>query len=642
MIKKITLAFVLCFAFLQFALAQTYFSDDFSSGNLDNWTLTDSDGDNNNWYVANLEAVQAEHATSASWNPTTGTPPGALNPDNWMVSPAIDLSGASGNVFLEWKAYGQDQDWANENYTVYVATASDIATLGASTTNFNEVIGASNGYQSRNLEVTSFIGQTIYVAFRHHNVSDQFRLNIDDVEVKKFNDDDAALTSINLPRYGLVNTNYPFEITVTNEGGNMLTSLDVEWTDGSTTNSATITTNIAGGATATVSHPDMVNYSSSVAVDISATITGINGGADTNMTNNSQTVQFNTMTQAGTKAVFIEEATGTWCGWCPRGSVGLDYMTSTYPNNVVGVAVHNADPMSVTAYDNGITALTGGGWPNATVDRKINGVDPGQTSLLGAYNIQVTEVVPVDLSSGATQSGNTLTISANANFYTAFSSASFRLGVIITEDGVTGTGDGTNTNQLDYDQVNYYAGGGEGAMGGYEGYGNPVPATQMVYNHVGRALLGGFNGQAGSVPNVINGGDIVSYDFTYNIPLTSDVNNMHIIVVLIDAVDGSIVSAKQSTVTQALSVEEVSGISTIKLYPNPTTDKLNIAFQAGNGDYNITVTDMLGRTVINKSYEGLFGNQTIELPVSQLNAGHYIMNINDGNASYSSKFVVSK
>tara|TARA_R110002049_G_scaffold29833_7_gene101581 strand:+ start:278 stop:478 length:201 start_codon:yes stop_codon:yes gene_type:complete len=66
MTKKITLAFVLCFAFMQFTVAQTYFSDDFSSGNLDSWTLTDSDGDNNNWYVANLEAVQAEHATSAS------------------------------------------------------------------------------------------------------------------------------------------------------------------------------------------------------------------------------------------------------------------------------------------------------------------------------------------------------------------------------------------------------------------------------------------------------------------------------------------------------------------------------------------------------------------------------------------------
>ncbi|WP_340155279.1 hypothetical protein [uncultured Winogradskyella sp.] len=49
-------------------MAQTYFSDDFSSGDLTSWTLTDSDGDTFNWNIANLEAVQAEHATSASWD----------------------------------------------------------------------------------------------------------------------------------------------------------------------------------------------------------------------------------------------------------------------------------------------------------------------------------------------------------------------------------------------------------------------------------------------------------------------------------------------------------------------------------------------------------------------------------------------
>jgi hypothetical protein len=630
MIKKITLLLTLCFACTQFAAAQTYFSDDFSSGNLDNWTLTDSDGDTNNWYIVNIEAPQNEHATSASW--AGGT---ILTPDNWMVSPAIDLTGASGNVFLEWKAYGQDQSWAQENYTVYVATASDIATLGASSTSFNEVVGTSTGYVSRNLDVTSFAGQTIYVGFRHHNVSDQFRLNIDDVTVRTFNNDDVALADLNLPRYGIVNTDYTLEMVVNNMGGNAITSVDAEWTDGTTTNTATISVNIAGGASANINHPDAVNYSSIVGNTITATITGVNGGADNNPADNSLSVPFNTMTQAGTKAVLIEEATGTWCGWCPRGTVGLDYMSSTYPNTVVGVAVHNGDPMTVSAYDTGVNGLTGGGFPNSTVDRTLNGVDPGQTSLQGAYNAQINNVVPLDLSAGASQVGNNLTISANASFYTDFSAADFRLAVIITEDGVTGTTSG-------YNQVNYYSGGGQGAMGGYENLPDPVPASQMVYNHVGRAILGGFNGQAGSVPAVINAGDNVSYDFNYTIPAASNQDNMHIVVLLIDQADGSIVSAVQSSVTQALSVEEVSGIDSIKIYPNPAKDNINIAFEASNGDYTVTVTDMLGRTVINKSYEGLFGNQNIELPVSQLNAGHYIMNINDGNASYSSKFVVSK
>lgn len=631
MIKKITLTIALGIACLQFAKAQTYFSDDFSSGNLNNWTLTDSDGDSYNWSIINFGGVQGPVATSASYINNVG----ALTPNNWMVSTAIDLTSATGNVFLNWKAFGQDQAWANENYTVYVATASDIATLGASTTSFNEIIGSTGGvYADRSLNVTSFIGQTIYVAFRHHNTSDQYQLNIDDVVVKTVGDNDVELAAVNVARYGLTNTDYPLQLVVNNVGGNPITSLDITWNDGTSNNTATITTTIAGGGTVTVAHPDAVNYASAVAKDIVVTITGVNGGADSNTADNSKTVKFNSMTQSGTKAVLIEEATGTWCGFCPRGAVGMDYMATTYPNTVVPIAVHNNDPMAVPAYDSGIGQFISG-YPSGVVDRKLEDVDPGQGTLEAAYNIQSTEVVPVDLYSIATQTGNTFTISANANFYTMFNTANFRLGVIITEDGVTGTTNG-------YGQVNYYSGGSLGPMGGYESLPATVPASQMVYDHVGRALLGGFNGQPGSVPAVINAGDVVSYDFTYTLPSTSTQANMHIVVVLIDATDGTIVSAQQSSFAQALSVEKVSGNDSFKIYPNPAKDNLNIVFQAGTGDYNITVTDMLGRTVINTNYKSLFGAQNIKLPVSQLNAGHYIMTINDGNSSYSSKFVISK
>ncbi|MBV7269787.1 T9SS-dependent choice-of-anchor J family protein [Winogradskyella luteola] len=636
MIKKTTLLLTLCFACTQFATAQTYFYDDFSSGNLNDWTLTDSDGDGNNWYNADLDdGVQEEHATSASWIPTQ--PAGEiLFPDNWMVSPAIDLTSASGNVFLEWKAYGQDQDWANENYSVYVATASDIATLGASATTFSEVVGASAGYVDRSLDVSAHTGQVIYVAFRHHNVSDQFRLNIDDVRVTSDpTPTDSFLKSIDLNKYSLISVDNQLAVNVKNIGANPISSLEINWNDGTTDHISTVNTSIAVNEVATVNHPMMVNYATAVEKNINVTITKINGITNPSPAVNSRITTFNTLSQSGTKAVLIEESTGTWCGWCPRGTVGLEYMATTYSNTVVAIAVHNGDPMTVSEYDTALVNVIGAGWPNSGVDRKLVGVDPGQASLQGAFDTQITEVVPMDLTASASQIGNNLTISAQANFYTSFSSADFRLGVIITEDGVTGT-------TSDYGQTNYYSGGGEGPMGGYESLPNPVPASQMVYDHVGRALLGGFNGQAGSVPAVINAGDTASYDFNYAIPATSNQDNMHIVVVLIDQTDGTIVSAVQSSVTQALSVEEVSGIDSVKIYPNPAKDLINVAFDASNGDYKITVTDMLGRTVINKSYEGLFGNQNIELPVAQLNAGHYIMNINDGNASYSTKFIVNK
>ena len=638
MIKKITLAFMLCFALSQFSTAQTLLSEGFEGAAFPpaGWTSfigTNGLGTTNNWIQATVPHTGDYAAANQYENVVGGIA------EDWLVTSQIDLSTSSNTELLFYTTQSWTTNYGS-TYEVKVSTNSqtthaDFVTVATyNETNFGTT------YELKNVDLSAYDGMMVYIAFVHYN-DDGDNWIIDDVEVRSPYNLDAKIDSASLDRYSLTSTDNQLSIDVTNNGITAITSLDISWNDGTTNYSENFSINIAPGATETINHSTQVNYGAVVEKNITVTINSVNGGADEDSSNDSLSKQFNTVSQSGTKVVFIEEATGTWCGWCPRGAVGLDYMTSTYPDTVVGVAVHNADPMAVSEYDAGIGQYISG-YPSGVVDRTYGDVDPSQTSLQTAYDALNAEIVPVDLSAGATQSGNILTISAQANFYTTFSAANYRLGVIISEDGVTGTGDGTNVNNQDYDQVNYYSGGGNGPMGGYENYTDPVPATQMVYNHVGRAVLGGYNGQINSVPAVINDGDSVSYDFTYTIPATSDQANLHIVVVLIDSTDGSIVGASQRSVAQALSVEDVSGIDSIKLYPNPATDILNIAFQAGNGDYNITITDMLGRTVINNNYKGLFGAQNIELPVSQLNAGHYIMNINDGNASYSTKFVISK
>ena len=638
MIKKITLAFMICFALSQFSTAQTLLSEGFEGAAFPpaGWTSfigTNGLGTTNNWIQATVPHTGDYAAANQYENVVGGIA------EDWLVTSQIDLSTSSNTELLFYTTQSWTTNYGS-TYEVKVSTNSqtthaDFVTVATyNETNFGTT------YELKNVDLSAYDGMMVYIAFVHYN-DDGDNWIIDDVEVRSPYNLDAKIDSASLDRYSLTSTDNQLSIDVTNNGITAITSLDISWNDGTTNYSENFSINIAPGATETINHSTQVNYSAVVEKNITVTINSVNGGADEDSSNDSLSKQFNTVSQSGTKVVFIEEATGTWCGWCPRGAVGLDYMTSTYPDTVVGVAVHNADPMAVSEYDAGIGQYISG-YPSGVVDRTYGDVDPSQTSLQTAYDALNAEIVPVDLSAGATQSGNILTISAQANFYTTFSAANYRLGVIISEDGVTGTGDGTNVNNQDYDQVNYYSGGGNGPMGGYENYTDPVPATQMVYNHVGRAVLGGYNGQINSVPAVINDGDSVSYDFTYTIPATSDQANLHIVVVLIDSTDGSIVGASQRSVAQALSVEDVSGIDSIKLYPNPATDILNIAFQAGNGDYNITITDMLGRTVINNNYKGLFGAQNIELPVSQLNAGHYIMNINDGNASYSTKFVISK
>lgn len=640
MIKKITLLLSLCFASTQLVTGQTLLEEGFEGATFppSGWTSfigTNGLGTVNNWIQATAPYTGDYSAANQYENVTGGIA------EDWLVTPQIDLTSATNSelLFYSTQSYGTDY---GSTYEVKVSTASQTNHADFTTVAMYDESNVGAGFELKSVDLSAYDGMMIYIAFVHFN-DDGDNWIIDDIEVRSPLNLDAELDNVSLSRYSLVSTDNQLSVDVYNNGLNAITSLDISWNDGTNTYSENFPVNIAPGQTQTINHSTQVNYGSIQEKDITISIDSVNGGVDGDMTNNSSDTKFNTLSQSGTKKVFIEEATGTWCGWCPRGAVGMDYMAATYPSTTVLVAVHNADPMLVGAYDSGINQYIGG-YPSGVVDRTVGDVDPSSSSLEAVYNSRINDLAPVDLTASATQVGSDLTISAHATFYSNFASAGsdFRLGVIITEDGVTGTGDGTNANNQDYDQVNYYSGGGNGVMGGYEGLPDPVPATQMVYDHVGRAILGGFNGQAGSIPASITDGQTVSYNFNYTIPGSSVAGNMHIVVVLIDQSSGSIVGASSSSVAQALSVEEVTGIDSIKVYPNPAKDNINIAFGAGNGDYNITITDMLGRTVFNKSYEGLFGNQNIELPIVQLNAGHYIISINDGNASYSSKFVVSK
>lgn len=639
MIKKITISLLLCLTFSQLTTAQTIFTEGFEGASFPptGWTSfmgTNGVGTTNDWIQVTLPNTGTYAAANVYENVAVGIA------EDWLVTSQIDLTSATNAELLFYSTDYYTTTNYGSTFEVKVSTTSQTTHADFTTVASYDETNIGSGFTLQSVDLSAYDGMMVYIAFVHYN-DDGDNWIIDDIEVRSPLTLDAELESVSLNRYSLTSTDNLLSFDVFNNGITTITSLDVSWNDGTNNYSEIFTVNIAPGATETVNHSTQVNYNTVDEKNISVTINNVNSSIDGDSTNNSLDTDFNTVSQSGTKAVFIEEATGTWCGWCPRGAVGLDYMTSTYPNTVVGVAVHNADPMLLAEYDTGIGNYISG-YPSGAVDRKYGDVNPSQANLQAVYDALNSEVVPVDLSIGATQNGNDLTITAQSNFYSNFNNANFRLGVIITEDGVTGTGDGTNTNNQDYDQVNYYSGGANGVMGGYENLGDPVPATQMVYNHVGIALLGGFYGQENSVPSIINNGDSASYDFTYTIPTTSTESNIHIVAVLLDATDGSIVGAKQTTIAEALSVEQVSEIDSIKLFPNPAKDKINISFQQGNGDYNITVTDMLGRTVINNNYEGLFGTQNIELPISNLNVGHYVMHINDGNKSYSSKFIVNR
>jgi lactocepin len=144
------------------------------------WTFVDSDGDGYNWGY-HVNTGSGNHTThsgdgliySESWSSS------ALTPDNWAISPALDLSGVDSAVLSLWAA-AQDSSYPDEHYALYAGTSADPASM----TMISDELVATGTYENKTADLSDFVGEEeVYVAIRHFNCTDMFILNIDDVEI---------------------------------------------------------------------------------------------------------------------------------------------------------------------------------------------------------------------------------------------------------------------------------------------------------------------------------------------------------------------------------------------------------------------------------------------------------------------------
>lgn len=438
------------------------------------------------------------------------------------------------------------------------------------------------------------------------------------------------IVDIEINRYALINSNNYISLKIKNQGKNTISSLNITWSDGTTTQEAFVRTNIKPNEIKTVKHPAPIKFSSAIEKTITASVAKVNTSTNFVATTSSAAVKFNTVTRSGTKAVVIEEGTGTWCGWCPRGAVALDYMTKKYPKTFVGIAVHVRDPMLHKPYRESAGFRR---YPTINIDRDIKQkAFESVEEVEDFYNERKDLKVPADLDAKITANGKELSVIAKAEFLTNLSSHQLRLGAIVVESGVTGT-------TKKYNQQNMYSGGDYGPMGGYEDKPNPVPAKDMVYDHVGRALLGTYSGQKGSIPSSVKTGDIAEYTFNYTVPEEYNIKNIHIVIVLIDKENGKIINAKDVPVKSILSTDDITFKTKFKVYPNPTLNDINIAFDALKGNYTLTITDMLGKVISNYKYTSISGTQNINIPIHHLSKGNYLITIATQKSSYSKMII---
>jgi len=168
----------------------TVFSENFNGATaLTGWTTSDVDGDGKNWSVADFTThtrpgISAGIKMLASYSYDNNF--GPLTPNNYIFSPAIDLSAHTGSsIKLKWKAAAVDADWSAETYSVYVSTSNTVGAMEASATKLLSIsLSGIVNLTVNELDISALAGQSVvYFAFRHHDSSDEFAMAIDDVEV---------------------------------------------------------------------------------------------------------------------------------------------------------------------------------------------------------------------------------------------------------------------------------------------------------------------------------------------------------------------------------------------------------------------------------------------------------------------------
>ncbi len=431
-------------------------------------------------------------------------------------------------------------------------------------------------------------------------------------------------------------------VSILNGGSTPLTSFDVVLDYNGTPYTQNITgQNLASLASYQVTFTNITLAPGSHVA--SATVSNVNGGTDNDPADNSTAITVNPVVPAAGKMVVGEEGTGTWCQWCPRGAVYMDLFEQEFGDFWAGIAVHNADPMTVTEYDAGMGALIGG-YPSALVDRG-NDVDP---SGMGPDFYSRLQTAPkAFITNGATWDPATrmLYVSVSADFQAAANN-NYKIACVLTEDEVTGT---TSA----YNQANAYAGGGNGVMGGFELLPSSVPAAQMVYDHVARAIQPSFTGFANSFPATVNAGDVYTVNFLYILPASWDETKIHIIGMMMDPT-GRIDNAGKATITEAVSNGYVNGTmagteeltldqidAMFQLFPNPTTENATVTLNLKKeSTVEVRLVDMAGQEIAARNYGSMNGSSNIQLNTADLTAGVYVVEVTINNEKMIKRLII--
>ena len=451
---------------------------------------------------------------------------------------------------------------------------------------------------------------------------------------------DGGLISINMKNRFLANEASGGSVQIRNLGTTAINSVNLSCQVGSGAPVTASVSNVNVASLAFLTIPvSPITYAAG-ASDLKCTITSVNGAADNDPTNDDKLLSLYGVTPAPHKVMFTEEATGTWCQWCPRGAVYLDSMARTYPKYWAGVAVHNNDPMTVAVYDNWLRTFPGfSGYPSIINDR--NQLTDPLTVEADFYD-HIVVPTPVILTNGAKYDSTKreLEVSVKGDFIDDIS-GDYRFNLVVIENNIQFPGTG-------YRQSNAYAGNSRGWMGGFEKLPHPVPANRIRYNHVARAIFDNAVGLEGYLPSTIKKGS--TYYITYTMTLADSFKAPNIeLIGLLYGPGGEVVNATITTLDEAIrnglysSTSNPSLVfSAPKLAPNPSDAQTNIELNLQqDAQVGIDVVDLTGKTITSRNYGKLSGDVILPINTEEFDNGSYIIKLRINEKMTTRKLIVN-
>ncbi|MEO6305363.1 MAG: T9SS type A sorting domain-containing protein [Bacteroidia bacterium] len=672
--------------------SQTLFSNSFGNLSLQTYTTTSSsvqytttptlfsilsDGFNNNvgstinpnkpfnvpalktvaWAVLYNAAENDTFLVGNSWLDTVST----VTVDRSIITPPI--SNITANTVLTWLAKSADANFP-ESYYVYGTNKTGTLTPGDfSTGDQLFTTGTENGtWTRRSVSIGSFVGQTLRFAFRN-NSTNKFQIWLDDIEVKTLtNNLDAAITTIESPKYVLINTSDTVKVNLSNIAASTINNITLNYTIGNSSVNSQVF-NFSSGLAYLQNNLNTFPLPYSVAVagnyKLKVWLSAVNNIQDQNQLNDTVFKYITVQSTAPKKSVLVEQFVNAFDGECSDAA----HKISTLQNDsVIVVNVHDLDSLK-EANSGGILSAYKKNSATAMFDRTYSSFPATIAATRPYYGYlvakQLKTISPASISiinktynSGTKQ----LSFTVKADFVGDVK-GDLRLNAYLTENNVHGLWSDTTVNG--YNQLNNYY---NVPWSPYylKGYYSPTYTTYVLdggkFQHQ-NTLIHSFDGSFGN-PGLIpttGGTQNQSYQQSYTLTIPTPTNgitkynadNIYIVGFLAeyDADPNqrsvlNVVKEKVTTNSETVGIKENSEKTYLSIYPNPSNGLLYLNSSKAVNTYEIKALDLMGRCVL---IESLFqvGNTTL-LDLSRLNNGIYFLSISSESGYFIEKIVIQK